>query len=127
MANMTARREELRAALGARKIRDYTLRFEGESAAICDDAVENVTHDLNEELDGEPDRYSDLQVKRALWFFLLDEIDNVLENIEERFEDKVNRLSCSERDRLLGAPEVNLREEARLERGDRLYDERSGN
>ncbi len=83
-------------------------------SAISDDCVGNVVESLND--DAGSYHYSDSQVKDALWIFLNQEIDSLLENLEERFLEKP-------RERLLGEPEVDVREEQRLAKGDIAYDE----
>lgn len=99
-----------------------TLELDGQFAAISDDAVENVTREMNDAISGESHIYSDSQIKTALWKFLSNEIDELLENIEDRFMDKYSKLHDWQQGRLLGDPELNVKEEANLARADYLYD-----
>lgn len=101
-----------------------TLEFDGkfmignthyDLSAISDDAVTNVTESLND--DGDELAYSEEQVKIALWKFMDEEIDDLLENIEERFlntdakSSRIGNRFVSRREQLLGYPKRNLREE----------------
>lgn len=95
--------------------------------AITDDEVSNVTDELNDQIDDGPNRYSTDQVKRALWKFIVREIDELQENLEERFIKYADSLGIGQFDRLLGFPELDLKEEAQLERADYLYDVARGN
>lgn len=105
------------------KTTKYVLEYDGkfmigttlyDHSAISDDAVGNVTADLND--NGDELAYSEEQVKDALWKFLNEEIDNLLENIEEAFMRTENQGArgmrfTSRREQLLGYPKRNLREE----------------
>lgn len=104
-----------------------TLDLEGMFPAIKDDSVDNVTRELNDSISDEPNAYSAAQVKRAMWTFLQDKIDSLLENIEETFIDDLSKMRQWEQDRLLGEPELNKRHEAILSHGDELYDAGKGN
>lgn len=110
-------------------LRDIRLSFDHfilnntKGSAIEDDQVENVAAALNDQLArDDPKRYSQSQVKRALWKFLERQIDELLEDLEDRFM----RLDSYKQDRLLGDPEIDVKVEARREAGDRECDERRG-
>ena len=100
-------------------------------SAISDDAVNNVLGDLNEDAEGY--KYSFEQVKSAMWKFMDEQIDELLENIEERFMNsdakshRVGHRFVSRREELLGTPEIDIKEEQRLEKGDYDYDRTHGN
>ena len=116
------------------KTTERVLRFDGKIAglsvdlsAISDDAVENVMASLNE--DAEDCAYSKEQVKAALWKFMDEEIDDLLENIEERFmntdakSSRIHGRFVSRREQLLGEPERDLSQERIEEAGDAKFDE----
>ncbi len=84
-------------------------------SAISDDAVNNTLDSLNDDTEGY--RYSFEQVKGAMWRMLVNHIDDYLQDIEYHFD------KC-DKSELLGDPEVGVKEEQRLEKGDIEYDER---
>lgn len=90
-------------------------------SAISDDCVNNCLESLNDDAEGY--KYSFEQVKYALWRFMDEQIDELLENIEDHFMD----FDGHRRDQLLGEPEIDVAEEQRLEHADYLYDAAHGN
>ncbi len=87
-------------------------------SAISDDAVNNTLDSLNGDSEGY--KYSFEQVKGAMWRMLVNHIDDYLQDIEYHFE----KCDTSE---LLGTPEIDAKEEQRLEKGDQDYDRMRGN
>lgn len=84
---------------------------------ITDEDITSIVKDLNDEFDRtDPYRYSDSQVEDAL----REMVANGAEDIVERFWE----LWQGERERLLGDPAVNVKQEAAFARADYEYDVR---
>lgn len=76
---------------------------------IPNGVVEDIAESLNE---GQRLAYSDAQIKEALWHFIVKEIEDLLEDLEARFMDSKRR------DKLLGLPEIDRAEDARMAAGE---------
>ena len=99
-----------------------TLDWKSDYSGINDEMVENTLGYVNRYKGSY--RYSDSQVKAALWKYLDYRIGRLLEDLVNDFTD---RLSERDIEQFLGEPEVDLKEESRLEHGDQLYDKATGN
>lgn len=87
--------------------------------AISDDAVNNLLKDLNDSCDYGY-KYSFSQVKDAMWSTLAYQFESILEDIQSICE------GSSYFTKRLGEPEIDIKEEQRLEAGDIAYDESRG-
>ena len=102
---------------------DITLQYEQSQyigTAISNDAVSIVLEWLNEDLDFNV--YSGDQVKAAMWKFLDNRIDKLLETIADDFKEHVSTGTHRDAERLLGFPERDLAQERREEAGDIAFD-----
>jgi hypothetical protein len=100
-------------------VSDIVFRFKTEfhyDAVFDEKQIESICSSLNEDSEGY--RYSQEQVRAALWKFFEEEAGNLIEDLEEKFFD----LKLSSRERLLGEPEIDIKEEQRLEAGDVSFD-----
>lgn len=92
------------------------------SNALSNDVVQNVLDSVNDHLDTSVQKYSEEQVKQALWKFLEAKIESFVEEIDVHWD----KIDTSEKYDLLGEPEIDVAEENRLEAVDRACDESRG-
>ena len=93
----------------------YTYTVEVE-----DEKIRDLTESLND--DGHRWQYSERQVEKAVCRLLDIKFDDIVTDIEDYFDEHLHKISLAQRDRFLGDPELDMKEEAYYAAGDAKFD-----